>query len=364
MKPKLKVLMLHVLDRPDQFGGVERVVLDLAKKLPVEGIECLVVSNEANFLERIKLESNSTTKALSSLVRKNPILFVLQLKKVIKEFKPDIIHSHHRYATFVSQALLRTKIPILHSFHACLEGKKWLRLFGRASTACSEAVKKYYEINFNLPTKHATIIYNGIDLDDVELNQKHEKHEKVTALVVGRLEKEKGHALLFQALSLLKETVRDNLRIKVVGTGSQESELKALVDDLKLKNIVDFEGFKSVVKDDYKRADFVVVPSQKEGFGLVILEAYRYGKPVIATSVGGIPEVVESGRTGLLVKPENPEALADAIEELVLNPERRDSLGAAGYQLAQEKFGLNPMVRHFVDCYQKLLQRTGGNHVS
>ncbi len=163
-------------------------------------------------------------------------------------------------------------------------------------------------------------------------------------LFVGRLDERKGVRYLLEALPLI--LAKQPVRLRIVGKGILEEELKAQCHDLGLESVIDFLGFvtKEELAQEYASCDVFVLPSivdskgDTEGLGIVMIEALAHGKPVVATAVGGIPDVIIPDQTGLLVPERNPYALAKAILELLANPERAAELGRNGLSDVQSRF--------------------------
>jgi glycosyltransferase involved in cell wall biosynthesis len=150
----------------------------------------------------------------------------------------------------------------------------------------------------------------------------------ISLLYVGRLEPEKGLPYLIQSISLLKKDNK-HVHLKIIGSGPEEKELRTLTKKLDVKNEVTFYGyvkFGEPLFSYYTRADCLVLPSLSEGFPNVIMEAMAFNVAIIATKVGGIPEIIKHKRNGLLVQPGSAEAFAEAIIELIDNPELADSM--------------------------------------
>lgn len=156
-------------------------------------------------------------------------------------------------------------------------------------------------------------------------------------LCVGRLIPVKGHLVLFRALAQARARL-PGLSLDVAGHGPLEPALRVYVRELGLSQAVRFLGFVSPVQEAIERAAVVVVPSLGEGFGMVALEAMERGRAVIASDVGGLPEIVADGETGLVVPAGDAEALAEAIVALAGDLERAAEMGRAGRKRALEAF--------------------------
>jgi glycosyltransferase involved in cell wall biosynthesis len=202
-----------------------------------------------------------------------------------------------------------------------------------------------------------SLIYNGVDLaryDEPEVCCTLQAEYGIPAGapvvgVVARLEPEKGHPTLLDAWPLVLASV-PNAHLLIVGEGSQREALEEQAANLAS---VHFTGRRDDVPAVTAALDVAVLPSYREAQGLSILEAMALARPVVASAVGGIPEMVEDGRTGLLVPPRDPEALAAAITRLLLDHPFADTLGKAGKDLVHERFCVELMVRAVESIYDE-----------
>ena len=174
--------------------------------------------------------------------------------------------------------------------------------------------------------------------------------------VVGRLIPIKGHDTLLRAMQIAVREV-PGLELEVAGSGPLEDELRAQVSALGLDGSVRFLGQVPGAAAVLERASIVVVPSLGEGFGMVALEAMERGRAVVASDVGGLPEIVAAGETGLLVPPGDAAALAAAIVELARDPVRVRAFGAAGRRRALESFSQERCTTRTAELYEEALGR-------
>ena len=175
--------------------------------------------------------------------------------------------------------------------------------------------------------------------------------------MIARLAPQKGHRVLFDALPRVLERVPE-ARVRVVGHEelSTVAELRAYAAGRGVADRVAFEGFRGDVPSVLRELDLFVLPSLWEGFGLVLLEAMAAGRPVVASAVGPIPEVVVDGESGLLVPPGDPEALARAIVRVLEDAVLAERLGRAGRARVEQVFGLDRMVERTDALYQELVR--------
>ena len=205
-----------------------------------------------------------------------------------------------------------------------------------------------------------TLIYNGVNLERYDhqepcctLREEYgmEPGSQIVG-VVARLEPEKGHATLLEAWPLVLRACPDAYLL-IVGEGSRCDDLKAQAESLKIAHRVVFTGRREDVPAVTAALDVAVLPSYREAQGLSVLEAMALSRPVVASDVGGIPEMIKDGVTGLLVPPHDAPALAAAISSLLRNHQLADMLGRAGHDLVHERFCLEQMIAEVAEIYDE-----------
>ncbi len=172
---------------------------------------------------------------------------------------------------------------------------------------------------------------------------------------VGLLKERKGHEVLFRALpELLSQFPR--LALLVVGEGELRESLEELAEGMGIRGSIRFTGFRDDISRLMGATDLLVLPTHNEGFPWVLAEAMSLGKPVVASRVGGIPELVQDGRTGLLVPCGDETALGMAIAELVRQPGRAAQMGLAGRRWIQERFGVEKMLNQLEKLFTQVIR--------
>jgi glycosyltransferase involved in cell wall biosynthesis len=203
-------------------------------------------------------------------------------------------------------------------------------------------------------------IYNGVDLDRYDHQEPcctlpaeygMEEGSQIVG-VVARLEPEKGHPTLLEAWPQVLRAVPDAYLL-IVGEGSRRETLEAQARDLRIAHRVVFTGRRDDVPAVTAALDVAVLPSYREAQGLSILEAMALSRPVVASNVGGIPEMIEDGVTGLLVPPHDADALAAAIVRLLRDHPYADTLGRAGHDLVHDRFCIELMVTAIQTIYDE-----------
>jgi glycosyltransferase involved in cell wall biosynthesis len=199
--------------------------------------------------------------------------------------------------------------------------------------AVSEALKRDL---LAFPTRHGLItrIHNGVDTENFQADPIRPAGRRI--LWVGRMTEEKGTQYLIRAMKRISAAYPD-ARLRLVGDGPLRKDLEELVVDLGLSGAISFAGQKShsEIAGIYSASDIVVVPSLSEGLPMVLLEAMASGRPVVATRVGGIPELVDPGRNGYLVAPGSADEIALRVIELLGHPELAAEMGAASRTLVE-----------------------------
>jgi len=212
--------------------------------------------------------------------------------------------------------------------------------------------------------RHGTI-YNCIDIkqiDEILKTWSRDKARRGMSLdgflvlsIIGRLSPEKGHEILFRALHVLRDRLK-KIVLLIVGSGDHEESLRLLAADLHIDHLIRWCG--AVGHHEIARflqaTDIIIVPSLFEGFGLAAAEAMAAGVPVIASSTGGLPEVIEHEHTGLLVTPGDAEALADAIQLLAGDQEKRIAYGNAGRRRVESLFSVERYQTSIQTVYDQL----------
>jgi glycosyltransferase involved in cell wall biosynthesis len=287
-----------------------------------------------------------------------------RLLRLIRRHRPAIVHTHLVHADFHGlTAAQLARVPVRVSTKHGFNPFRSSRVFARADRAVGELADEHIAISRGLARYLAaeegfsedtfTVIHYGIEPGSEPAPY---VGTAPRLLCVGRLIPIKGHDVLLQAVRQARRVVRD-LTLDIAGTGLLEEELRAQVAGLGLGDAVRFLGHVSTVP--YADSAIVVVPSLGEGFGMVALEAMERGRPVIASDVGGLPEIVADGETGLVVPSGDVQALAWAIAELASDLPRAAALGAAARSRALAEFRQERCTDRHEELYRKAL----GDHV-
>lgn len=225
----------------------------------------------------------------------------------------------------------------------------------------SEFSKRDISRAYRVPTSRVVVTYAGVDSAFTANTSRRDRNEDdpYTLLFCGRLNgphEQKGVDVLLKSLSLILG--HHEVVLKVIGTGPRLRQYRALAERLGVSEKVRFLGFveHEEMPRHYQDADLFVLPSRRESFGLVLAEAMACGLPVVATTAGAIPQIVEDGVAGVLVPPDDPEALASAINSLLSDRPRMQAMGTAGAQRVRECFTWDKVAERVVRGYQRVME--------
>ncbi|NKB18842.1 MAG: glycosyltransferase family 4 protein [Pseudanabaena sp. CRU_2_10] len=287
------------------------------------------------------------------------LLGTFQLFWLCLRQKPDVLHVHwpfpHGLMAWPSSKLLG--IPMVFSLHGAellLSNKfkfvsgilSWLLPIAKGITANSSFT---YGLIRKVYAGPVTIIPYGLTIE-AKPTKARSLDRPASMLFVGRLDERKGMKYLFEALPLV--LAKQEVCLRIVGKGILEAELRSQCHDLGLDKVVSFLGFvsKDELAAEYAACDLFVLPAivdskgDTEGLGIVLIEALAHAKPVVATAVGGIPDVITSGKTGLLVAQKDPLALAQAIASILMQGDRAAEMGHQGLTDIQTRFSWSRIV--------------------
>ncbi len=225
--------------------------------------------------------------------------------------------------------------------------------------AAANYIRDSYVKALRLPSRKVITVYQGVALSDFEVKP---MPEKSTIGIVARLDPVKGHRFLLEALSILKNTY-PGIRLRVIGQEEniKQRELRNVAERLRVDSLVEFLGFQSDVPGAMAGCTIGVIASVgSEAVSRVALEWMAAGRPVVATKVGCLPELVADSVTGLLVEPNNAPALARALGTLLHNPAKLAAMGEAGRRRVEERYSLSRFVAETLSVYDDALKECQG----
>lgn len=350
---------------PSQIGGAEVHVIGLSEKLRERGHEVTIICPRGRPLTAELIARGLSVRTPRTTGKLDPVMLG-RLVWSLRRDRVQVIHTHLSTASLLGSLAARLAgVPSLATVHGL--NTRSCYNYAHAIIAVSNAVKQHLAAQ-GMPSDRITVVHNGVDLrsfarpdDSQTVRQQWNLPKDAPILVtVGRLAPAKGHRDLIQALEILvRDGRRREVRLLVVGVGALLSELRREAERRGVADRVIFAGFQRDVVPFLQVADIFVLPSVQEGLSLSALEAMALGKPVVAFRVGGTPEVVVDGETGLLVAPGQLDELAGALEQLLSDPEQARVMGRAGQLRVRRAFDLEQMVSRIEGIYRSLVaQRT------
>jgi glycosyltransferase involved in cell wall biosynthesis len=357
----MKILISHFYNPSFQLGGASRGVLDMTVALHQKpGYEIRVLLNDGPLADELKKAGVSYALIPRSKVRTSKIL--RGMREMIDSFRPDVIHSHHRFATFLFSTFFKKWAPILHTERVIQKDKVLLAKFGTLVVTVSESVRQNLIKRYKVPENRVRTIRNAVrfrkaDPAAVEKLKKEfpKQPHQLFLLCVGRFEKQKAHMDLVHAAALLPENYRNRMRIFLAGEGELENALKNEIRKKDLEKNFIFLGYRQDIPEWLQVADALVLPSLWEGLPRVVIEAFYSGKTALATNIPETSEIVENGSNGILVPPKDPEAMSQAFKKMMDEPETLKRYAAKALETGRS-FSFESMIEKYCAVYQELAQ--------
>lgn len=369
------IKILYIAASGNIIGGGQISLIGILQRLNQKYFKAIVVSPSSGTQVDVLNSMNIRTEIIhtKSFKKLHFFSFFKSLRKIsslIRQEKIAIVHSNaacSRESFLGALAARINRVPFV--FHVRVMDSSWLaeRLLVALSSkviVISDAVARKFSW---VKSKGKIVrIYNGVDLqeysmDKIRADLKDELKISTDTPVIttaGMLVPMKGFGYFIEAASKLVKAYPD-LKFIIAGEPvkqfkNYEYQLKSLVDSLHLTGKVLFIGLRRDFSAVLAITDIFVLPTLKEAFGRVLIEAMAMGKPLVATNVGGIPEVVVDGSTGILVPPRDPEAIAGALEVLIKDQEKSREMGITARKRVQDLFNIDENVRNIIKLYNTL----------
>jgi glycosyltransferase involved in cell wall biosynthesis len=361
------------------MGGADQQLLSAAQLLRSRGHQVLLISLTP--LGAMGLQARNRGVPTESLEMRRGFpdpRGLIRLHRLIRHWRPDIVHSHMFHANLMARALRLVGLAspaLVSTIHSVREGGRVRMAAYRMTnglvdqmTIVSEVAAQAFITTGVFPRDLLRVIPNGVDTErfrKVPAESRDSLRDTLNLgnafvwLAVGRFEAPKDYPTMVHAFSTLRRQ-RPGSVLLLVGEGPLQAETEALAEQLTLSGAVRFLGVRNDVPELMRAADAYVMSSAWEGMPVVLLEAGAAGLPIVATAVGGNPEVVRNGESGLLVPPGDPAALAEAMLRLSAVPEsQRRAMGARGQEHVRVQYGLERMVERWEDLYSEVMKKRG-----
>ena len=343
-----------------KLAGAETMCENLCYALRNQGCDIVAVSlytEHTPITER--LENAGIRVVYLNKKRGFDFSIFVKLYQLIKRERPEVVHTHiyaARYALPVA-AFCRTPQKV-HTVHNIAQqeqatagkivNKFMFKHCGVVPVALSEEVKKTVEDVYELPAKKIPVIFNGIDLSKCQVKKDYSRKESFKILHIGRFMDVKNHAMMLKSFALFVKQHPD-AKLQLLGDGELRKEMMQLTQELGIARSVEFVGLQSNVYPWLHDADIFILPSKFEGMPMTLIEAMGTGLPIIASSVGGVPDMLTDRNDALLIKPEI-ESLYKKMEHLYSDETERTRLGANARERSKI-FSDVEMARKYIEVY-------------
>lgn len=344
-------------------GGVETGTLDLAKYLVKLGHKAVVVSSGGELVKELKSQGavhyqlSVQKKSIFTMIKTVP-----KLAEIIKKEQIDIVHARSRVpawiAFFAARITRRVFITTCHGYY----GKHpftYVMGWAKRVICPSNVIARHMIDDFSVPHERIRLIPRSVDLEKFKyLSPDKKRTEEFNVGIIGRLTPIKGHLHFIKAMAKVARII-PRLKIWIVGDASiskeaYKEEIQVLVRRLGLEHCTQFLGTQRDIPSVMASLDLLVLPSTaQEAFGRVIIEAQAAGVPVIATKVGGIVDVVEDEKTGLLVPPADPSGIAEATMRIFKDKQFATDLATAAFERVKARYNVELMAKNTLDVYQE-----------
>ncbi|MCX6810327.1 MAG: glycosyltransferase family 4 protein [Candidatus Berkelbacteria bacterium] len=369
MDSKTKTKIIQVI-ADSAIGGGPRHVLGLLNNIDKAKFDVLLIAprgwltTEAMKIKDIKVK-------IVEFASKWDLSSFTKLKKDIAEFRksgdpfaPIIIHAHGPRAGSFCRLAVRHGEKLVYTEHiwsadyhlknpinSILQRAGLKAIYHRSDLviAVSKSVKSFAN-KLGVDERKIRVIPNAVQVEDTERKS---SHDGLLVGTIGSLNRQKGHIYLIEAFKRVVASLPKS-RLEIVGDGPEKEKLLAKIQELDLEKYVQLLGRDDKPKKYLDKWDLFVLPSLSETFGLVILEAFQSRVPVVATRVGGIPELIIDDKTGYLVPPADSEKLAKAISYLLVEKKNRESLANEAYELLKKDYDWSKIIKVIEVEYQKL----------
>lgn len=370
----------HVI-KVTRISGAERHLLFLLDGLRQRGLDAqliILVERDRPMDEMVAAaEARGIPVQGLPIGRDTDLPLLWRLRRALRHIKPDIVHTHLIHADlygYVSAKLagVAAVVSSRHLDDAFRYRARWRRINRRlwrmidAGIAISAAMKQFALTVEAAPARKVRIVLYGMefkwlsdeDIDAARQRLRAELKLPADAQLLGmacRLVEQKGIPYALEALRRIRSEF-PRAHLVIAGDGEQASELRRLASRLGLADRVHWLGWRADAADLMAAFDVFVLPSLREGFGLVLLEAMSRRLPIVASHVGAIPEIVIDGETGILVEPRNVDELAKAMTRLLNDRALRKYMGLLGAARLEEHFSVERMVDGTIAVYEQVLK--------
>ena len=392
----MKMKILRIIARLN-IGGPARNAVILSEGFPDTVLVCGEVDNSEGDMMYLAREKSIKPIIVEELGRelswKDDWAAFWKIYEIIRREKPDIIHTHTAKAGAlgrlagmfynlvnlagcpVSQPARLTRCKLVHTFHGHVFSgyfgkfktvffiwiERFLGFFTDKIITVSENLKRELVEKFKIASEEKiSVIELGFELEELFKLAPKESAETVNIGIVGRLVLIKNHKMILDSVYMLKDSICSNdIRVKLViaGDGEMRSDLEKYAERLGICDMVEFRGWVKDLKAIYEGLDIVALTSLNEGTPVSLIEAMASARPVVATRVGGVPDIVQDGKSGYLVGSGDKEGFSQKLMDLIKDSEKRKKFGEYGRNIVKNRFSKERLIKDAGRLYNGTLQK-------
>lgn len=283
-----------------------------------------------------------------------------KLRKIIREYSPDVIHTHIGALKYAFLASVGMKTQVVHTVHSVAQqecgrvpqilNKLFLKTKRLTMVALSQIIAETTHEVYRLPLEQIPVVFNGVPLEKCKVKTDWSLHDPISIAHVAGFRSMKNHTELIRAVRLLVDRGY-KVNLDLYGDGDERAKIEQCILGNGLQDVVIIHGFCEDVTGYLHESDLFVLPSLYEGISLSVIEAMGTGLPVVASAVGGLPDMITDGEDGLLCEP-LAESIAEKIEMLIVDEELRSRLGQNAMQ-SVKRFSAESMLQGYMEVYQQ-----------
>jgi len=362
-----KVQVVHIVFN-FSTGGLENGLVNIINHLPKEKFQHSIIclkNYDQNFFERIT-NTETTIHALNKPSGKS-ISYFIRLFKLLRDIKPDIVHTRNLTSLECQVVALLAGVkrrihgehgwdsPQAKNHNKSKKIRKLLSIFVKRYVALSIEGCLYLQNEINIKKEKINHICNGVDVERFQPVINELTSNKLEILTVGRLATVKNQILLLEGLAIVLKQNR-NINVTIVGEGACRQELEEYINTHQLQDNCQLLGDRTDIPSLMQKADVFVLPSLAEGISNTILEAMASGLPIVATNVGGNPELVFPDENGRLFESNSPEELSQIMLEYLNDAQLIKKHGISSRKMAVNQFSINTMAEKYKELYLNIMR--------
>jgi len=348
------------------LGGVETAVFDSVKYLARMGHKTVVVSaggelvKDLESLGIIHYQLPVHEKSLFTIIKMIP-----KLAEIIRKEKIEIIHAHSRVPAWIAYfASRRAKIAFITTCHGYYKKHLFSQVMGwsKRAIAISNVIARHMIEDFGVPYERIRLIPSSVDLEKFKCpSQEKKKSDEFNIGIIGRLTPLKGHLYFIKAMAKVARVI-PRIKIWIVGDApvsreAYKEQIEVLVNRLGLSNCTEFLGSQKDIPTILSHLDVLVLATTvPEAFGRVIVEAQACMVPVVATRVGGVVDIIEDGKTGIMVPPADPDGMAAGIIKILKDETLAGNLARKAYEKVKQEYSAELMVKRTLEVYKDAIE--------